>query len=78
MVAMIKIIGFLIAGKFLVQEAGEKLSRYFLYFMAIIAMFHFGSILIPSIVDYNFIVILSVPWFFYFDSATFMKVPPIK
>lgn len=72
-VIMIKILSFLIASKFLVQRGEKSLSRYFLYFMAIIAMFHFGSVLIATTVDYNFIVIISVPWFFYFDTRSTLK-----
>lgn len=72
-ITVIKVLSFLIAGKFLVHGADEKLSRYFLYFMAIIAMFHFGSVLVPSAVDYNFIIILSVPWFFYFHARSTFK-----
>ncbi|AFL84700.1 hypothetical protein Belba_2133 [Belliella baltica DSM 15883] len=69
-IIVIKILSFLLAGKFMIQGLGKNFGRYFLYFMMVIAMFHFGSILIPSAIDYNFIVILSVPWFFYFDSKS--------
>lgn len=55
------------------DNPNNKLSRQskaFVYFMCAIAMFHFGSELLQSTIDYNFLVVLSVPWFFYIDAKS--------
>lgn len=67
---MIKIGGIFIAGKVLVGERRNKreLSVFitpFLLFMVFLEIMHFGAGIINR-VDYNFLVVFGLPWFYYY------------